>query len=93
MKAWCENILVIVMITTIIEMLLPEGKMPKYVKVVISIYLIFSILQPILSLNYNSITIENSISSSFDSNFQTYENDSQEKFLNKIIENLDTEGE
>ena len=93
MKVWCENILVIVMITTIIEMLLPEGKMQKYVKVVISIYLIFSILQPILSLDYNSITIDNSISSSFDSNFQMYENDSQEKFLNKIIENLDTEGE
>ena len=54
LKAWCENILVIVMITTIIEMLLPEGKMQKYVKVVISIYLIFSILQ---NRNVNEIYI------------------------------------
>ena len=38
LKAWCENILVAVMISTLIEMMLPEGKTQKYIKVVIGIY-------------------------------------------------------
>ena len=76
MKEWCENILVIVMITTIIEMLLPAGKMQKYVRVVIGVYLIFSILQPILNFDYNSVNLESSISNSYGSDLtnEIYEN-------------------
>ena len=48
MKSWCENIVVVIIITTLIEMLLPEGKTQKYIKIVIGVYLIFSIVQPIL---------------------------------------------
>ncbi len=93
MKEWCENILVIVMITTIIEMLLPAGKMQKYVRVVIGVYLIFSILQPILNFDYNSVNLESSISNSYGSDLtnEIYENYSQELYLNRIIENLDME--
>ena len=93
MKEWCENILVIVMITTIIEMLLPAGKMQKYVRVVIGVYLIFSILQPILNFDYNSVNLESSISNSYGSDLtnEIYENYSQELYLNRIIENLDLE--
>lgn len=48
MKSWCEGIIVAVIISIIIETILPEGNNKKYVKVVIGIYIIFTILNPIL---------------------------------------------
>ena len=48
LKAWCEGIVVAVMICVIIEAILPEGNHKKYVKVVIGIYLVFTILNPFL---------------------------------------------
>ena len=47
-KSWCEGIIVAVMISIIIELLIPEGNNKKYVKVVIGIYILFVIISPIL---------------------------------------------
>ncbi len=91
MKAWCENILVAVMISTLIEMMLPEGKTQKYIKVVIGIYLIFTILQPVLKFTNTSISLENVISElsiENSSNIEEYEIDEQKNYLNEIEENL-----
>ena len=43
---WAQGIIVAVIIGTIIEMVLPEGNCKKYVKVVIGIYILFSIISP-----------------------------------------------
>lgn len=48
---WIEAIIVAIAITTIIEMLLPEGNNKKYIKIVCSIYILFTIVNPILNLN------------------------------------------
>lgn len=91
LKAWCENILVAVMISTLIEMMLPEGKTQKYIKVVIGIYLIFTILQPVLKFANTSISLENVISElsiENSSNIEEYEIDEQKNYLNEIEENL-----
>ena len=48
MKTWCEGIIVAVMLSIIIELLIPEGNNKKYVKVVIGIYILFVIIGPIL---------------------------------------------
>ena len=37
LKTWCENIVVVLIISVIIEMILPEGKNKKYVQVIIGI--------------------------------------------------------
>ena len=47
-KSWCEGIIVAIIISIIIESIVPEGNMKKYVKVVIGIYVVFTILNPIL---------------------------------------------
>lgn len=47
-RAWCEGIIIVVVISIIIESILPEGNIKKYVKVIISIYIVFTILNPIL---------------------------------------------
>lgn len=48
LKNWCEGIIVAVILSMIIESILPEGNHKKYVKVVIGIYIIFTILNPFL---------------------------------------------
>lgn len=53
-KAWCEGIIIAIIISIIIEMLLPEGKNKKYVKVIVGIYVMFVVLNPILEIiNYD----------------------------------------
>mgnify|MGYP004627114043 CR=1 FL=1 len=42
-------IIIAVIIGTIIEMLLPEGNCKKYVKVVIGVYILFSIVSPVIT--------------------------------------------
>lgn len=46
---WAESIIVAVIIATIIEMLLPEGNSKKYIKVVIGVYVLFTIITPIIN--------------------------------------------
>lgn len=54
---WAQGIIVAVIIATIIEMILPNGSSKKYVKVVIGIYILFTIISPIISKLSNKIDI------------------------------------
>lgn len=79
LNSWAQKIIIVVIICTIIEMILPEGKNKKYIKIVIGIYVVFTIISPIISkingsekidlekyLNINTETIE--VSSNVDTN-------------------------
>ncbi len=46
---WAEAIIIAVIIATIIEMILPEGSSKKYIKVVIGVYILFTIISPIVT--------------------------------------------
>ncbi len=46
---WAGGIIVAVIIGTIIEMILPEGNSKKYIKVVIGVYVLFTIVSPIIT--------------------------------------------
>ena len=48
---WTENIIIAVIISIIIEMILPEGNNKKYVKVVTGLYILYVIINPILGLS------------------------------------------
>ncbi len=48
-SGWIQGIIIAVIIGTIIEMLLPDGNCKKYVKVVIGVYILFSIVSPIIT--------------------------------------------
>ena len=56
---WAESIVVAIAITTIIEMLLPEGNNKKYIKIVCSIYILFTIINPIINLSKENFNIKN----------------------------------
>lgn len=48
LSSWGQGIIVAVIIGTIIEMILPEGSSKKYIKVVIGIYILFTIISPFI---------------------------------------------
>ena len=46
---WAGGIIVAVLIGTVIEMILPEGSSKKYIKVVIGVYVVFTIVTPVIT--------------------------------------------
>ena len=46
---WSKGIIIVVIIATIIEMLLPNNGNGKYVKMVIGIFVLFSIISPVIN--------------------------------------------
>ena len=60
-SSWAQGIIVAVIIGTIIEMILPKGSNSKYVKVVIGIFVLFSIIVPVIGKMYNGKIDANSI--------------------------------
>lgn len=64
-NTWAQGIIIAVIIGTIIEILLPENKNKKYIKTIIGIYILFTIISPIINkFTKKEINIKNvSISS------------------------------
>ena len=59
-KNWANQIIVAVIISTIIEMILPSGNNKKYIKIIIGLYVLFTIIQPIITkVTGESINISN----------------------------------
>lgn len=48
-NSWAQGIILTVIIATIIEIILPEGKNKKYVKTVIGVYILFTIIYPLIN--------------------------------------------
>ena len=48
-NSWAQGIILAVIIATIIEIILPEGKNKKYVNSVIGIYILFTIIYPLIN--------------------------------------------
>ena len=55
---WCRNIVIVVVISSIIEMILPDNKNKKYIKVVIGITILFTIIHPIIGNSFDNISLE-----------------------------------
>lgn len=48
-SSWAQQIIVAVIVATIIEMVLPKGNNKKYIKSIIGVYILFTILSPIIT--------------------------------------------
>ena len=82
---WAKAIIIAVMCGTVLEMIIPEGKNKKYIKVVIGVYILFCIINPVIgkSLNFNEISLDKYIS-----NTPEKENTTNEKNNNNNVNKL-----
>ena len=55
---WTQGVIVSVIVASVIEMVIPEGSSKKYIKVVIGIFILFSILSPVVN-KFKSGALEN----------------------------------
>lgn len=58
---WAQGIVIATIIATVIQLILPENKNKKYIKVVIGIYILFCIIHPVIgkSVNLDDYNFEN----------------------------------
>lgn len=99
LSSLAKNLAVVIIIVSILEILLPNNKNKKYIKVVMSIYVLFTIISPfidnddIINLNYLSdvntyIDITNAnTSTNYTSNLD--QSSMNETIANLYIEELD----
>lgn len=48
-NSWAQEIILAVIIVTILEMIVPEGRNKKYIKIVMGVYITFTIISPIIT--------------------------------------------
>ena len=59
LSCWVEGIAIAVIVASIFEMILPNGNIKKYVKIVLGIFIILNIISPFVSGNvFNSFDLE-----------------------------------
>ena len=57
-RLWSRGIVISVIVTVVIEMILPENNSKKYIKIVLGIFIVYSIISPIFEFISNS-SVEN----------------------------------
>lgn len=88
-RSWATGIVIAVIIATIIEMILPNSTSKKYIKIIIGIFIVYTVISPVIGsfkgedLN-NYIKVENYIQSSSNA-LQTNEvSDNAQSSIKKI---------
>lgn len=95
---WAGGIVVAVIVVTILEMILPEGNNKKYIKTVLGIYILFTVISPVIKavsgeeLNINNtLEMEKYINISYDKSIETslsilnvYEDNLKKDMKNKL---------
>ena len=85
-NSWAQGIVIAIIIATIIEIILPEGNNKKYVKVVLGMYILFSVIYPVISnISKKNINIENLITS-INRNMESYKDNQVTIETNSYIE-------
>lgn len=68
-SSWAQQIIFAVIIGTILQMLLPEGKNKKYIKIIIGVYVLFAVISPVIGkdldidLNEFNLSLDNTTTS------------------------------
>ena len=98
LKIWSNQIIVAVIVATILEMLLPKGNNKKFVKMVIGLYVLIAIIEPVFSkisgktidindFNYQKYWKDDSITTTS----QNFENQNKELIQKSYQENIKTD--
>ncbi len=92
-SSWAQGIIIAIIVGSIIQMLLPENKNKKYIKLVIGVYILFYIINPVVGkqLNLNEFNLDEYLSVDAKTNSEEtdiYDNTVKETFKNKVIYNI-----
>lgn len=96
-NSWAQGIILSVIIGAIIEIILPEGNNKKFVKTIIGIYVLFSIIYPVINeISNKNINLDLIINNTADemekysTNVVTIETNSyiENTYINKLKENI-----
>lgn len=92
-SSWAEQIIIAVVITSIIEMILPDNKNKKYIKMIMGIYILFNIISPIVNkkdlLNFDEFNLESYATSSENNEVEKVNQQSMDDRLQQLyIEEL-----
>ena len=92
-SSWASGLIVAVIIGTIMEMILPDNKNKKYVKVVIGLFIIYTIMAPIIGeLDNVNINIESILSEFTDtSQIDTIPTNTDLSFEQTYKQNIETD--
>lgn len=95
LSSWAEQIIIAVIVASIIEMILPDNKNKKYIKMVIGIYILFSIISPfvsnkdIFSLDDFSLESYATTNTITDNNTKVNQSSMDDRLQNLYIEELE----
>ena len=48
-RVWCKGIVIAVIVATLLELILPENSSKKYIKIIIGIFITYTIISPVIS--------------------------------------------
>lgn len=51
LKTWIEQLAIAVVIASLFELIIPKGNLKKYIKIVLGLYVVFSIISPFVNSN------------------------------------------
>jgi len=92
-SSWAEQVVLAVVVAVILEMLLPQNKNKKYIKMVIGIYILFCIISPFMKES-NSFSVEDIdlseyyIEENVEVNQESMDKRLQELYLEELEQNI-----
>lgn len=93
LSSWAEQIIIAVIIATIIEMILPDNKNKKYIKMIIGMYILFNIISPVIKnkeyFNFEEFDLEKYASSQTSSDVKVNQESMDKRLLELYIEELE----
>lgn len=91
-SSWAQGIVIAIIIGAVLQMVIPENKNKKYIKVVVGIYVLFSIINPVIgtSFNFDDFKIEQymSINETNDEKSNSYEKNVKNMFQGKVKKSI-----
>lgn len=89
---WILSVLGISVIGVLVDVILPEGEMQKYIKSIFSIIIIFTLITPLLNINIDKINLDtfiyNQSSVELDKNYISSFNKQYKELLEKNCEQI-----
>lgn len=83
LSSWVKNLGIIIVIVSILEMLLPNNKTKKYIKIVFGVFIILNIISPLIK-EKEVFSIENFDLNEFSNNTKTSNNINENEAVNQV---------